>query len=748
MARIPSLLAFAWLAFFSLGAAAAETAEPAEMASLPSAAEARGVGAGKIFVVPVTAAAEERLLDPKLFELHAAAPGSRKAAPVLEAGKWLALPAPELDLWLEGGGLISPWSLRVARPAAGAPGVVVKIPVGEAGRVKFPFGADGELRPELHLWSAGPFRDRGGQLQGELARVVPLPLDGPVAMPAGRAVAAVYEPLIDRYLMMSEPFEVKGGETAEIDMEPEEIFAQLILDLPLPTPAAEGTKVDLRQAGTMEPDLIVQSRHRVTAFWYSLFPATEATLSVDAGDYLLPPWRETMRGAVILAEHGPLAPWPTLELEVKLPAALNGRELELEARGPHYTTYEELEFTGDYRHTFRRLPPGEIELLLETPLGTVLRKVDFSNGESQHVFWEPELLALEGTVYYDGEPRRATLTFTVDTAVDTDEKGRYRVELVGAVRYVQVKVDGAPGDPHSEHLAEPVTTSGRLDIRVPAPFYSVRVVDSAGRQGIERATVEIRSVYRHQPKEGDSAGQPLLLLKLETTRTDGDGKAWLPPLEPGTFELTAEAGGYLAAKPLTVEAPAKPEKQEFELALEKIEGLQPLELKLASGAPAARISVALYDESGSHELWRDMADAEGKLEVPLAPGQLLVSGGEASFLATAWPPQGDTPRMLRLPPDAGSFLMLQVKDGQGRPIDGVQLALYLDGKVYHGALLGFLLQAPSVTNQGGLVIARHLPPRPFGLVAFSPFLPRPPAGAKPQTIPYPWPHLVELRLAE
>jgi hypothetical protein len=745
MARIPSLLALAWLAFASFGTAAAEAAEAA---LLPSAVETRGAGAGKVFVVPVTAAGEERLLDPRLFELHAAAPGSRKAAEGLAAGKWLALPAPELDLWLEGEGLISPWSLRVARPAAGAPGVVVKIPVGEAGRVTFPFGADGELRPELHLWSAGPFRDRGGRLEGELARVVPLPLDAPVAMPAGRAVAAVYEPLIDRYLMMSEPFEVKSGETAEIAMEPEEIFAQLILDLPLPTPAAEGAKVDLQQAGTMEPDLIVQSRHRATAFWYTLFPATEATLSVDAGDHLLPPWRETMRGAVILVEHGPLAPRPTLELEVKLPAALNGRELELEARGPHYTTYEELEFTGDYRHTFRRLPPGEIELLLKTPLGTLLRKVDFSSGESRHVFWEPELLALEGTVYYDGEPRRATLTFTVETAVDTDEKGRYRVELVGAVRYVQVKVDGAPGDPHSEHLAEPITTSGRLDIRVPAPLYSVRVVDSASRQGIDRARVEIQSIYRHQPQEGDAAGQPMLLLKIETTRTDEDGKAWLPPLDPGTFELTAEADGYLAAKPLTVESPAKPKKQEFELALEKIEGKQPLELKLASGAPAARVTVALYDFSGSHELWRDSADAEGKLEVPLAPGQLLVSGGEASFLATAWPPQGESPRVLQLPPDAGSFLMLQVKDGQGRPIDGVQLALYLDGKVYHGALLGFLLQSPSVTNQGGLLIARHLPPRPFGLLAFSPLLPGPPAGAKPQTVAYPWPHLVELRLTE
>lgn len=743
MNRMQICFVAACLALAPLRPAAAEPA-----AGLPSEAETRGAGAGKVFVIPVSAAGPETVLDPKHFQVHASAPGSRAAWPFLEAGKWLALPAPELDLRLEGGGLISPYSVRVARPAAGAPGQLVRIPVGDAGRVTLDMAVESdELRTEVHFWSAGPYRDREGRLQGELARIVPFPLpEEGVAMPVGQVVAGVYEPQVDRYLLITPPFEVKKGELTKPEIEIEDTFAQFVLDLPFPAPSAEGAAVDLQQGGPMEPDLIVQSRHRVTAFWYSLFPGSRATLTASAGDYLLAPWEQMMRGAVILAERGPMAPWPELDLELRVPAAVSGRELELEARGPAYLTHEELEFTGDYRHTFRKLPVGEIELVLKTPLGTLKRQVDFSSGDSQDLLWEPELLALEGRVFYDEKPHRARVVFGPDAQFETDEDGRYRAELLGAVKFVQVRLEGVPGDPHVEILAEPLTASGTLDIRVPAVLFSVRVIDAASRQGIEDASVELESTYQHKAKDDGGAPGPLQQLR-QSVNTDEAGKAWLPPVQPGILKLTAEADGYLASKPLLVEIPAKPEKQEFELTLDKVEGLVPLELKLASGAPAARSSVALYDPAGSFELWRSLADEAGKVEVPAAPGHLLVSGGEASFLAIGWPPQGETRQLTRLPA-AGNFLMMRVTDRHGRPFDGARIALYLDGKVYRGDLLAFLFQAPSFTSQGGLLIANHVPPQSVGLLAYSPLLAGPPAGATPTIVPFPWPQMVELRLFE
>jgi hypothetical protein len=90
----------------------------------------------------------------------------------------------------------------------------------------------------------------------------------------------------------------------------------------------------------------------------------------------------------------------------------------------------------------------------------------------------------------------------------------------------------------------------------------------------------------------------------------------------------------------------------------------------------------------------------------------------------------------------------RVVDRQGRPVDGTQIALFLDGRVYHGDFLSSLIQTPPWSGQGGLLPIRHLPPRALGLLAYSPLSLGPPAGARPTQVPFPWPQMVELQLVE
>lgn len=749
---MPLFFVAAFLALPLLAAAGPPVATPLAAARLPSESEARGEGAGKIFVMPVTAGKSEHFLDPAGFQVHLAAPGSLAVeAPALPAGTWISLPEAEAELWLEGAAEMSPYTLRVARPAAGSPGQIVRLPVAGAGKVSFPIEIADAAKLELHLWSAGPFRDGAGQLQGGLVRriLLPAPPEG-LAMPAGQAIAGIFAPHLRRYLLLSRPFAVEKGRAATVTAETEDVFLHFVADLGLGGAPAEGATLRLDQFGSETPaDLTISSRDRLVAFWFDLYP-TETAVAARSENYLLPPFEKRLGSGTIEALRAELLPRPVLEVELVLPAGLNGRQVKLEARSPdHLRTFEEIELSGNFRHAFRRLPLEKVELVLKTHLGDTVLPVDFAGGEDQLLVWEPELLALEGTVYYDGEPRRATLSFRPEVKVESDPKGHYRVELLGVVHALHVRVDGIPGDSHVERLAEPRKASGRLDIHVPPVLFSVRVIDAATRQGIDFARVEITNTFVRTAAAaatGTTAGErPAEPLQQagDVARTDADGKAWLPTIRPGLLELVASAPSYLRSRPLRVEVPAEPSRQELELRLERIESQQPLELILPGGEPAARASLALFDPAGEVLLWRGSADAAGRAEVPQVTGLLLVTSSGASFLATAWPIEDER---LALPA-AGGGLLVQVKDRQGRMVEGAELALFLDGRVYRGDLLGFLVEAQPFTGVGGSFVPHNMPARTFGLLAFSPLSPALPPVA-PTEITYPWPSLVELRLAQ
>lgn len=221
-----------------------------------------------------------------------------KLSPMGDSGLELAFPVgswfiPPLErkyrVWLEGEWEISPFTQLIVWNGGRFMnrGAVVQPPLGPAGRVVVPRELEARGNLTLRLLSLGDYLDHGF-LRWELMRqerIPSLPKEG-ILMPAGPAMAALWDLDHERYEALSRPFKVMAGDTVAVPFEgPPAGRAALValLENHGLSRAEDRLEVLLDQGkGERAPEVLSRTAQTVYAVWYDLDP-DRATLRVRRG---------------------------------------------------------------------------------------------------------------------------------------------------------------------------------------------------------------------------------------------------------------------------------------------------------------------------------------------------------------------------------------------------------------------------------------------------------------------------------
>lgn len=717
----------------------------------------------------------EELLVPFGFEAHFTELGDPETELVFPCGEWFLPPRGKWRVWVEGYDQMSPYSglLLYADDPFNGRGLSVPIPVTDVGRVTLPSGQPVSGSLELRLLRAEDHLS-GHLVRWELSRRKPAGEVGDgLQMPVGQAIGGLFDRGRQRYVALSRPFRVEAGETVEVPLERPERAADVVVQVrrPRATLTVEDDDYELRLevvrgAETVPPDATVATATTAYGVWYDLAPGP-AELRGGTWNHAIEPQRLELTAGAIEQRVAKLEPRPALDVELALPAELEREPSSLELRllPVGEVVARRSLVPGSRQQRFERLPPGAIEVGLETPLGTFHRRVELAPGEEGYLLLEPALVEVRGTVTRGGEGQAASLTFTTiaRTAVEAvaDGEGEYEAVALEPLRSVEVRVDGVEGPPYLEFFPVAVERDDHLDFRLSAGFHRTRVVDAATGLPVPGAAVSIRNLYTPPAEEAEPARareeseREQRMTVAQSAVTDDTGMARLPPLRPGQLELRAAAEGYRPMRePLAVtldEADTDTDR-DFELALEPLGETVELTLVLPGGAPAAGAEVMVVDPAGTSRATA-RADGRGVTRVPREPaGVLLARHPGAAFLARDWrPAPGETELRWELPPTASQPLSIRVRDPGGEvAAPRAELALWVGGVRLSGGLLAWLTLAPPAADGQGLWIGRNLPPVPVGVLAWERRLHAEAAAggldAQAVEIGYPWPDPVEIRV--
>lgn len=720
---------------------------------------------------PVTLVGGEtgEFLDPSGLEIRMTPiddPSEERAAP---AGEPFAAPSGRWRYWLQGEWSMSPYSRSVTFGSVEEGAVLLLYSsLAPAGRVTV---TDGSFRAGDELWLLYT-GERPAERSFELSRRRPVRegQDG-VLMPAGEVVAALWDPDRERYRALSRPFDLPARSVVPAPLEPPgDSVAQLIVYLASPGATQPGPHHDVELVVSStdarhRPDFTFATGWGLHAIWYELPPGPVVLSGGNAGLYLE---RQSLdlSGGQIAHVDGALTRRPVLDVTLLLPSIVREGPLSLAVRKlPERELLTEQELRPQAgRHRFN-LVHGLLEVTLTTHLGPFREQVDLTGVEEAFLALEPELIEVFGTVRRGSKPHPAALKFLTghhdEVAASAGEDGRYQAYSLEPFRYASVDLLEVDQEPWEEFLMPPLDESTELDFEIPEAEVTVRVVDATTRAGIGGARVAVRSVERAplDPAEDGIEARGRGRTFAKTYRTGGDGVARLPPPRRGHLELSAHAEGYRQpGDDLVVEIEDESRDRNLELVLEPAGERLPLRLILPDGSPAAGAEVLRISSLSPLEiLFSDRADAEGIVEVPVAPGTGLLllkpAHAGAAFGLVEWASlareAGLDGVQWTFPQAAERPLTLRTMDPTGQePQPAAELALEVAGFRLSGAALRVVLGAPPRSDQNGYWSAAGVPRAPVAVVAWvrstrdqavSGAL-----DALATEVPYPWPDEFEI----
>lgn len=686
-------------------------------------------------------------------------------------GEWFLLPKDRYDYWAETEWMISPWASKLVY--VGGPfqkrGMSTAVRLGPAGRVELPKGFRPSAGRELRVIQLNP-TSNDGSLKRAITRRVPFAeMETGVAMPAGKALAAVWSARSSSYVRLSRPFAVAPGKTVQPKLEePPADRTHLVLQIVRHTAehevAGDSLAVRLVDADGSEhaPDVRLATKEQVYAFFYDL-PPTEVEIRVTAeGGRLDPVIVQLQPGTVerIVSRMAVRSPGADLTVEVDLPTSLQHGDSRLEVLGlPAEERVAERELKSDrWQYHFQDLPPGTFRVKLHTELGTFSRQVELVLGDVGYLHLAPELVSLTGQVSFGDEEHPAHLRFLSVTGetleTETDPGGRYEAVSLEPIRNVSIRLEGVDKEPFVSFFPDPIDGTREMDFEVPKQRFEVRVTDALSGFPIGGANVVTRNRYSRDADDGgDGVREEHDMSVMQASRTDEDGLAVLPPLREGQLEIRADAEGYLAMRePVEVEVLSDDDERRIDVVLEPAGSEVNLTLRLPSGDPAAEARVVVADVAGRSLLVRT-ADREGAVELPregpAGAARVIVTHPKTAFLLRPWENfEEDTAPRWTL--DAPSpRLGIRALDSSGEtPVRHARIGLWIDGSFFADNLLHLLTRQPPRTDATGYWVAENLPLTPVGVVvwrsgednAATARLPSMAARLTP-----PWPDLVEIR---
>lgn len=708
-------------------------------------------GQGAVVVVPRDGAFGAGCRAHVIFE------GEPESEAVFPCGEYFLPPAHGrmLRAWAEQGDAMSPHPERFV-PRDSPPGTLMTVtPFAPAGRVVLAI-PDAGPGIALRLLDADPLPLRAGRLPPELLRsLTPDRWQEGALMPAGHAVAWLWDVAAREVIALSRPFEVAAGKAVAPHLTVPGRGSQLIAEL-IRTPESgyehdEEMAIELELGGkTRKPDLVVPTTFKVYAFFFDL-EIGEAGLKAETPSTLLPLQRLALEAGRIHRLSAQLVRRPELEVELGLPPELLEERPTLEVfRVADLKQLESRRLTrNSRREIFENLPADLLAVQLVTTLGTFVERVDMSDALDASVRIEPRIIAISGTVYLEDEGHPARLIFKTakgeDLEVFTDPAGSYQLLALESLKFVEVEPEGG-ASPHVDFFQKPLDSSRTLDFRLEAKDFRVKVLARESRRPIAGARVALRNSFPAEVPEGEKppSGLPPQKILSQSVTTDDTGEALLPQLRAGDLELKASAIGYRRSpKPTRFQVEEADREKVFELLLDPEGPAAALILERPDGSPADGAEIILVaDLAAGQPVHSAKADRSGRAEIPRQPGFLLVRHPEAASQVFPWPPQDESGSPSRLAPSA-EVLVLKVEDGAGRPAAGAHLAIWLEGRKLSGPVLAFLSRSRDSADQDGFARLTNLPRSPILVLAWakrqSDTASRGELDQQATRVDYPWP---------
>ncbi len=706
---------------------------------------------------------EIRSIDPAGFQGRLVPQDSPDHELSYPCGTWFQPPPDKYKFWLEGNGMISPFSSIMIYGGGkfrgkGLASITTVVPAGTVRlcpELDLPEGVALRL---LHLdsHSRGPFlkREMSRRVHGHAAK------QG-VLMPAGRVVAVLFDNAAKEYVAISRPEEVFIGETSNVCPKPPGEGTDLLVILTRQTDVRKPDDDDVRlmitglEKGVKWADVVVPTSDRVYAFWYGLQGGKYGTLGVTSDTIFLNSQDIVLRQRRVESYRDVLRPLPTIGVHLSVPYELMATPMDIEVLtqvGMRSIRRAELPMGTEVFH-LESLPTEPLYVKLELPPWAYYEWVDLSAGENRSVFFQPNPIHLTGTVYCGTKQHSASLTFRTNRLdhedelhVETDEQGRYEVLLFRDGDFpVFIRLKGTELPALLDHVKVPEKFEVVHDFHVPANRYQVQVVDSETGDGIAGA-----EVYADNSPAGGQRADSFSYL------TNENGIVHLRPLRQGDVTLGARAKTYLPSDPLIEPVGDSPLEREITISLDPIGRTKRLRLLLSTGKPAINAAVRAQSALDNNlPFWEGRTDTRGFVELPdYADGAfILIRHPEAGTRIRRWrasEASGGDLEWLLAPP--APPLSIQVSRSWGDPV-GASLSLWLEGQRITGRTLAWLAGSPvGGTNRRGKWQAHNLPPTSIKILAWTHSgSDRALVGAYDSfavTVPFPWLELVEIHTAD
>lgn len=661
-------------------------------------------------------------LPPEGFEVHLVPASDLDRELVYPAGQWFQPPPGRYRFWVEGNWSMSSGSAIVSYSGSpfrkrGLVGVEEMHPAGlialdstvEAG----PEIALRLLHTESHNRGKFPQREISRRVVGEARR------EG-VLMPAGPILAGLFDTEKDEYIALSRPVRAPHGEKVTVaPTPPAPGGSHVVVVLNRPTPVSSQDEYDVRLSlaigeKKIKPSLTIPTADRLYGVWYQV-EGRYAELTVESETVFLEPIEIPLRAGKVERVKSRLSPLPDLDVSLQLPDELRalGARLAVRPWDRSEALYSQEVEVGVEAVKFPRLQLGRYEVELQAGPWTFVEDADLTAGQSQEVEFSPEPILLSGTVYRGEDRHPGTVQFYAgagrELEATTDERGGYEAIVFRPVLLVRVQLAGANGPPFAEIFDPPIRYSRTLDLRVPATDFRVQVIDAQTGQPVPEAEV----AARNETLDGKTFQQ--------SSTTDGDGVAALPPMRPGRLLVVAEAEGYLPMAEPSVEPVHKDDPgKEISVSLDPIGETTRLRLLLEDGRPAVGAEVlAVPDLRDPTYAWSGRSDSDGRVAVPRrAHGTyLLVRHQKAGFQARRWK-SSEEPIQWTLP--SARSLAVEVVDSSGERVPWAGLTLWVDGLRLEGAGLAWLTETRGSTDRHGVWLGKNLPMDAHSLLAWRP----------------------------
>lgn len=619
-------------------------------------------------------------------------------------GQWTRLQSGTYKVWLENNDAVSPfpWVLRYADEPFTGQGVMGLLPVVPAGIVKFGTDINAERPLSVRVLSLNT------QFFGKRQRLFDrrsAAIDAELRVPAGQALAGLFDRTTGDALALSPPFMVKAGSTAIANPKPPRANADVLAVLE--RPLAERSKSVALSLGTemksRSPDVFVEGSDAVIAVWYDV-KGTSATLSVQSDELQLKPTDLTLRRGRVTTYRGKLIPLPKLRVSLTAPENMFSKMNIAVRRSDDGSWSRRVDAVPNSTQMIENVPTAPLEVTLTADDWTFVENRDFTDGIDHDVDFTLRPITVVGDLYLGENLARGRIKFGAGlrTVVSThsDDSGHYEaIFWQPGLFTATIALDGDPAQPYID-FAE-VTDGRQLDFRIPDNHVSVVVVDAGSGHGVPSATVMLRNEWQDADRGDMTIGHRY--------STGENGVVVLPRLRSGGASIAATATGYETSEPQRIEINAST-RHELRIALRQMTGTRRIQIFQPDGRPAASAEAAVLAAGEMQNiLSTSSADAEGRLELTGLERASLVIIRHASGAAFVEEPS-KIAETVRLAPAATDPLILRAKDVASAPVRSALVTVWFGAHRLTDVALSYATwNAVAMTGADGTWVGRNLP---------------------------------------